>query len=152
MVDTPSSATKRTAWAAIFSGTLVSVVLFVSVYSTRIFFLYWPQAFGFYICMLIRGIHTATKSDYALIAIPITPPSTRSLFSVYCAASPKNELQADLVSANLRPNSCVVGLPDKLVIVLRLPGPFDFERPSCPGPRFTSCSPGWSHQHAGSVR
>jgi hypothetical protein len=70
-VDTRSSDIKRKAWLAIFSGTLVSVVLFVSVYSTRIFFFYWPQALGFYICMLIRGVHSATKSDYALIAIPI---------------------------------------------------------------------------------
>jgi hypothetical protein len=72
MVDTRSSDIKRSACVAIFSGTLVSVALFLWVYSTRgAFFLYWPQAVGFYTCMLIRGVHSATKSDYAAIGIPI---------------------------------------------------------------------------------
>jgi hypothetical protein len=47
MVDTRSSDIKRSARVAIFSGTLVSVVLFLWVYSTRSFFLYWPQAVAF---------------------------------------------------------------------------------------------------------
>ena len=43
----------------------------VGVFDAGSFFLYWPQAVGFYTCMLIRGVHSATKSDYAAIGIPI---------------------------------------------------------------------------------
>jgi len=30
-----------------------------------------PQLIGFYVCVLLRGIHAATKMDYVLIALPI---------------------------------------------------------------------------------
>jgi hypothetical protein len=70
-MDISLSDFKRSASVAIFAGTLVSVVLFLGVYSTRSAFLYWPQAVGFFVCTLVRGVHTATKSDYATIAVPI---------------------------------------------------------------------------------
>ena len=30
-----------------------------------------PQLIGFFACMLLRGVHSATKMDYVLIALPI---------------------------------------------------------------------------------
>jgi hypothetical protein len=56
---------------AILAGSLVSVGLFLWSYSAPIRLLYWPQAVGFYACMVIRGVHTATETDFAAIAIPI---------------------------------------------------------------------------------
>jgi hypothetical protein len=53
------------------AGLLSSTVLFVGSYSSPTAFLYWPQAIGFFACMVLRGVHTATKADFAMIAIPV---------------------------------------------------------------------------------
>jgi hypothetical protein len=59
------------AWVAILAGSLISVALFTAAYSFPHDFLYWPQAVGFYACIVLRGIHTATKTDFAIIGIPV---------------------------------------------------------------------------------
>ena len=61
----------RPAWAAITAGLLLSTALFLGSYYSPIHFLYWPQAIGFFACMVLRGVHTATKADFAMIAIPV---------------------------------------------------------------------------------
>ncbi len=56
---------------SIVAGLCLSAVLFFSSYATQSTALFWPQAIGIFICWLLRGVHTATKADYALIAIPV---------------------------------------------------------------------------------
>jgi hypothetical protein len=61
----------RQLWIAIVIGSAISAVLFKLDYATHSAALYAPQFIGFYVCMLLRGVHTATETDYALIAIPV---------------------------------------------------------------------------------
>jgi len=58
-------------WIAIAIGFAISAVLFNAVYATNSSFLTIPQLIGFFVCMLLRGVHSATKTDYALIALPV---------------------------------------------------------------------------------
>jgi hypothetical protein len=58
-------------WVAILAGLLLSSALFTGSRFTPNYFLYWLQAIGLYTCMVIRGVHTATKADFATIAIPV---------------------------------------------------------------------------------
>ena len=51
-------------------GLCVSSFLLWSSYATRGEVLFWPQAAGFWMCWLTRGIHKATKIDYWTIAMP----------------------------------------------------------------------------------
>ncbi|HLZ11915.1 MAG TPA: hypothetical protein VKP58_04955 [Candidatus Acidoferrum sp.] len=62
---------KRQLWIAVVTGFAVSAALFNLAYSTRSDALAMPQLIGFYVCVLLRGIHAATKMDYVLIALPI---------------------------------------------------------------------------------
>jgi len=65
------SSIQQRVWVAILAGSLISVALYVGSYSAPIRFMFWLQAIGFYACMVIRGVHTATKTDFVMIAIPI---------------------------------------------------------------------------------
>jgi hypothetical protein len=65
------SGVQQRVWVAILAGLLISVALFFLAYSTRVSFLSWPQAIGFFACMAIVGIDSATKTDLATIAIPL---------------------------------------------------------------------------------
>ncbi len=56
---------------AALGGLLLSVCLFLLFHVTFSPFVYWPQAIGFYVCMLLRGVHSASETDFALISIPI---------------------------------------------------------------------------------
>src|ERR1035441_7688927 len=40
-------------------------------YATNSELLLWPQFVGFVVCIALRGVHSATKTDFAEIAIPI---------------------------------------------------------------------------------
>lgn len=61
----------RRLWIAIVIGFAISAVLFNLGYATHSTALYVPQFIGFYVCMLLRGVHSATETDFALIAIPV---------------------------------------------------------------------------------
>jgi hypothetical protein len=65
-------------WIAILIGFAISAVLFNLAYATHSSALTMPQFIGFYVCMLLRGVHSATKTDFALIAIPVNAV-------IYCA-------------------------------------------------------------------
>jgi hypothetical protein len=56
---------------AIVSGFVISAVLFNLSYVTHSSVLDAPQLIGFFVCMVFRGVHSATKMDYALIALPV---------------------------------------------------------------------------------
>jgi hypothetical protein len=58
-------------WIAVVAGFVISAVLFYLSYATRSSALMLPQSIGFFVCMFLRGVHSATKTDYALIALPI---------------------------------------------------------------------------------
>ena len=70
---------KKQIWIAVSGGCGVSALLFYFSYaigsvsnSVVALLLTLPQYAGFLICMLLRGgIHSATKTDYALIGVPI---------------------------------------------------------------------------------
>jgi hypothetical protein len=56
---------------ALIGGFSLSAMLFWLSYATKSDLLFWPQFVGFVVCIALRGIHSATKTDYAEIAIPI---------------------------------------------------------------------------------
>lgn len=59
-------------WIAGVTGFSISVVLFNLAYALNSSALTAPQFVGFFVCMLLRGgVHSATKMDYALIALPV---------------------------------------------------------------------------------
>lgn len=62
---------RRQALTATASALAISGMLFVSAYATGSALLSWPQAPGFWITAILRGIHSASKIDYALITIPV---------------------------------------------------------------------------------
>ena len=53
---------------ALMAGFGASVVLFFSAYASPS--LFWPQVVGFWLCMVLCGVHASTKVDMALIGIP----------------------------------------------------------------------------------
>jgi hypothetical protein len=61
----------RHAWASVISGSAASALLFYLSYATSSTLLFWPQYVGMVVCMALRGVHSATETDYAMIAIPI---------------------------------------------------------------------------------
>jgi hypothetical protein len=61
---------RRTLIAGV-SGIAISASLLTASYHFGGPVLFWPQVFGYYICILIRGYHTATWTDFALITLPI---------------------------------------------------------------------------------
>ena len=58
-------------WIALIAGFGASVLLFCASYATHGILLFWLQCAGFFICAALRGFDSATKTDYAEIAIPI---------------------------------------------------------------------------------
>jgi len=59
-------------WIAVVIGFAISAALFNLAYATHSTVLAIPQLIGFFCCMLLRGgVHNATKTDYALIALPV---------------------------------------------------------------------------------
>ena len=65
------NAIQQRVWIAALTGSLISVALYFVSYSFPISFLFWLQIVGFYASMVILGVHRATKTDFAMIAIPI---------------------------------------------------------------------------------
>ena len=62
----------RRIWIALTAGCGVSALLFYFSYATDSVLLTLLQYAGFAVCMVLRGgVHSATKTDYALIGIPI---------------------------------------------------------------------------------
>jgi hypothetical protein len=61
---------KQRARNAALGGLPLSVVLFLLFHVTFSPFVYWPQVVGIYVCMLLRGVHSASETDFALISIP----------------------------------------------------------------------------------
>ena len=55
---------------ALIAGLGASVTLFVSGYALRS--LFWPQVVGFWLCMVLYGVHASTVTEMALIGIPTT--------------------------------------------------------------------------------
>jgi hypothetical protein len=69
--DWQSNRLSATALLAILAGSLdldstLAFVLFNSPIAP-----FWPQAIGFYACIMIRGVHSVTKSDFLAIMVPI---------------------------------------------------------------------------------
>ena len=52
-------------------GIVISASLLILSYEFGGPVLFWPQVVGYYICILIRGYHTSTWRDFALITLPI---------------------------------------------------------------------------------
>jgi hypothetical protein len=65
------NAIQQRVWIAALAGSLISVALYFVSYSFPSSFLLWLQSVGVYATIVIRGLHTATKTDFAMIAIPI---------------------------------------------------------------------------------
>jgi hypothetical protein len=61
---------KRCIGFAALTGLLLSVLLYLLSYGTHNQALYWPQAIGFSLTMLLRGVHSASETDFAAISIP----------------------------------------------------------------------------------
>jgi hypothetical protein len=62
---------KRRIWIAALTGLVLSDALYLLLYRTHNRALVWPQAIGLYVCMLLRGVHSASEADFILISIPI---------------------------------------------------------------------------------
>jgi hypothetical protein len=62
---------KRRVWIAALGGLLLSIALFLLFHLTFSSLVYWPQAIGLYVCLLLRGVHSASEADFILISIPI---------------------------------------------------------------------------------
>jgi hypothetical protein len=56
---------------AVVAGFGISALLFHLSYMTGSYVLMSFQLIGFFVCMFLRGVHSATKTDYAMIAIPV---------------------------------------------------------------------------------
>jgi hypothetical protein len=61
----------KRALIAVATGLSLSAMLFVLSYATRNPLLFFPPAVGFLLCAPALGLHSATKTDYALEALPI---------------------------------------------------------------------------------
>jgi hypothetical protein len=55
---------------AALGGLLLSGALSLLFHVTFSPFVYWQQAIGFYVCMLLRGVHSASEIDFVVISIP----------------------------------------------------------------------------------
>lgn len=58
-------------WIAGVSGFAMSAALFSLAYAMHSTVLAAPQFIGFFVCMVFRGVHSATEIDYAIIGIPV---------------------------------------------------------------------------------
>lgn len=65
-----SSSISRHFWMALLGGLALSALLYC-LSSPKTEFLAYPQIVGWLACMILRGVHTATVTDFVLIAIPI---------------------------------------------------------------------------------
>ena len=55
---------------AALGGFLLSGALFLLFHVTFSPFVYWPQAIGIFLTMLLRGVHSASEFDFVVIGIP----------------------------------------------------------------------------------
>lgn len=55
---------------AALGGLLLSVILYLLLHITFSPFVYWPQVVGINVCTLLRGVDSASETDFALISIP----------------------------------------------------------------------------------
>lgn len=62
---------RQRAFIAGVAGIAISAALFISSYEFGSLVLFWPQVLGYYICILTCGFHTATRTDFLLIELPI---------------------------------------------------------------------------------
>ena len=65
-----SSSISRHFWILLFLFFALSA-LFYCLFSPKTEFLAYPQIVGFLFFFILRGVHTATVTDFVLIAIPI---------------------------------------------------------------------------------
>jgi hypothetical protein len=70
---------------ATLGGLLLSGALFLLFHVTFSPFVYWPQAIGFYVTMLLRGVHTASRTDFVIIGIPTNALVYASV--IFCLSS-----------------------------------------------------------------
>jgi hypothetical protein len=61
---------ERRALISILAGLLLSSVFFLLSWGAEANVLFWPQVIGFYLVLILKGVHSATKTDFALISIP----------------------------------------------------------------------------------
>jgi hypothetical protein len=61
---------KRRIWIAALTGLFLSDALYLLSNRMLNKVLFWPQAIGFVLTMLLRGVHTASETDFAAISIP----------------------------------------------------------------------------------
>jgi hypothetical protein len=61
---------KRRIWIAALTGLLLSDALYLLSYRTHNRALFWPQAIGFTLTMLLKGVHSASEADFAVISVP----------------------------------------------------------------------------------
>jgi len=68
---------RKDAWIAVLAGLLLAVVLWLASYwmgdSHNVFnyFVFGLQFMGWWACIVLRGIHSATMTDFGEIGIPI---------------------------------------------------------------------------------
>ena len=83
--------TKRHAWIAIISGSLLSAAFFLLTYSERSRGMFFGlQLIGWFATMMLLGVHSATKMHYAEIAIPINALVYAAIIFVVLRASRKD--------------------------------------------------------------
>ena len=56
---------------AAIAGFGISALLWHLAGIERSYVLMYPQTVGIFVCMFLRGVHSATERDYRLIAIPV---------------------------------------------------------------------------------
>jgi hypothetical protein len=57
-------------WIAALTGLFLSDALYLLSDRMHKQALFWPQAIGFILTMLLRGVHSASETDFAAISIP----------------------------------------------------------------------------------
>jgi hypothetical protein len=63
---------RKQVWIAVVIGAAISVALSALLYTINGYALYVLQFIGFFVCLMLFGFDSpATKTDYALIAIPV---------------------------------------------------------------------------------
>ena len=61
----------QTLGAATIAGFGISALLYHLAVMEHSYVLMYPQTIGLFVCMFLRGVHSATERDYRLIAIPV---------------------------------------------------------------------------------
>jgi len=70
---------------AALGGLLLSVALYLLFHVTFSPLVYWPQTIGFFLTLLLRGVHSASKTDFVLISIPTNALVYASV--IFCLSS-----------------------------------------------------------------